>query len=257
MRSLRAVLLCLAALCATSATAQGLFEQAKPWLGVAIDPGKTGVLVKDVIPGTPAEEYGLKAGDEIVAVEGKAVKDPKELIQAVQSQGVGTTVTVRYLRGGTAEDKKIKLVARPDQLELVRKALVGKPAPAFALEVVHGKEPGSLDKLKGRPVLVEFWATWCPACRQTHARLSELARTEKELAVVAISDEDAADIKAYADRVKPDFTLLRDAKQETQGKWMVSAIPMLVVIDRKGDVAFATIGAGSYLEEAIAAAKKL
>jgi cytochrome c biogenesis protein CcmG/thiol:disulfide interchange protein DsbE len=242
---------------APPALAQGLFEQAKPWLGVAIDAGKSGVLIKEIIPGTPAEEYGLKAGDEILAVDGAPVKAPAELIKAVQSKGVGVTVTVRYDRAGKQDEKKVKLVARPDQLELVQKALVGKPAPAFSLEVVSGKEPGSLEKLKGRPVLVEFWATWCPACRSTHERLSALAREEKDLAILAISDEDLPDIQGYVQKVKPAFTVLRDGAHATQGKWMVSAIPMVVAIDRKGDVAFATIGGGSYLEEAIAAAKKL
>jgi hypothetical protein len=57
--------------------------------------------------------------------------------------------------------------------------------------------------------------------------------------------------------VKPEFTILRDATHSVSGKWMVSAIPLLAVIDKKGEVAFATIGAGAYLDEAIAAAKKL
>jgi thiol-disulfide isomerase/thioredoxin len=224
---------------------------------VAIDAGKSGVLVKDIIPGTPAEQYGLKAGDEIIAVNATSVHAPAELIKTIQNSGVGVTVTVKFLRSGKEERKDIKLVARPDEVELIKKTLVGKPAADFNLEVMSGKEPGSLAKLKGRTVLMEFWATWCPACRSTHARLSEFAKQNKGIAVVAVSDEEASDIKPYVDHVKPEFTVLRDGAHSMQSKWMVSAIPMIVVIDKKGQVAFATIGAGSYLEDAIATAKKL
>lgn len=245
----------LACIFATAASAQ--VEQAKPWLGVAIDAGKTGVLVKEVIPGTPAEEYGLKAGDEITAVSGKPVQKPEDLIAQVRSQGVGNLVKVDYLRAGKAASKEIRLVARPDDLELVRKKVIGKAAPAVALEAISGIEPGAFDKLKGRVVLLEFWATWCPACRSTHPKLTQWATIHKDIAVLAVSDEETAELKDYVAHAKPSFTVLRDKDHKLHAEWMVSAIPMIVVLDKKGIVQFATIGAGSYLDEALAAAEKL
>ena len=76
------------------------------------------------------------------------------------------------------------------------------------------------------------------------------------IAVVAISDEDQASIAGYAKQVKPAFTLLQDKGQTTQQAWLVSAIPELAVIDPKGIVTFATIGAGTYLDETLAAAEQ-
>lgn len=238
--------------------AGGNFQQAKPWLGVAIDQGKTGVLVKDALAGTPAEEAGLKAGDEIVAIDDKPVGSPTTLIKTIQAQGVGNTVTVHFLRAGKKEQKAIKLVARPDELELLKNKLVGKPAPAFDLAVIHGSSPGSTEKLKGKVAIVEFWATWCPACRATHKRLAEFQKKhEGKVNVVAISDEEKPELDAYAKQVNPGFTLLQDKAKTTQEPWLVSAIPEIAVLDADGKVQFATIGAGTYLEEALAAAEKL
>lgn len=243
------------------ARAQALLQQpaqAKPWLGVAIEAGKEGVLVKDVIPDTPAQAAGLLRGDEILAIDNVAVKKPDELIAAVLAQGVGNEVNVRFRRGGNALEKKIKLKARPDELEMLRQKLVGRKAPAFDLPVLHGSAAGSLAKLKGKVVLVEFWATWCPACRATHARLTELQKKHaKHLEIVAISSEDEAQQKEYVKRAAPGFTLLRDATGGTHTDYVVGAIPEIVVIDRAGTVAFATIGAGEYLEQAVKEAERL
>jgi cytochrome c biogenesis protein CcmG/thiol:disulfide interchange protein DsbE len=233
------------------------FVQAKPWLGVAIGAGDKGVLVNDVLEGAPAKAAGLLPGDQITAIDDIAVKAPDELIKAVQAQGVGNTVVVHFLRGAKTDTRRVKLVARPDELALLQSRLVGKPAPAFDLKVVRGGGPGSSAALKGKVAVVEFWATWCPACRSTHARLSGWAKEHrKDVTVVAISDEEEADVKAYADLVKPNFTIRIDPTHKTPGDWMVSAIPQIAVVDRKGIVTFATVGAGEYVEEALAAAEK-
>ena len=72
-----------------------------------------------------------------------------------------------------------------------------------------------------------------------------------------ISDEEAGPIKDYVKHVNPSFTILQDKTQAASGAWMVTAIPELAVIDTKGVVVFATMGAGSYLEEALSFADKL
>lgn len=223
----------------------------KPWLGIGIEQGKDGVLVKGVIPNTPAESAGFRVGDEVLKIDGKPVKDPKELISVVQSSGIGQSVKVELLRNKKIITKTLKLVVRPDELKLLRDRLVGKPAPNFDLEVIHGSESGSLKKLAGRVVIVEIWATWCSACRATHPRLSEVAATNPNLAVLAISDEDKETLKAYADRSRPKFTILRDPDGKSLAEWMASAIPMISVIGKDGKVAFATVGAGEAAEEAI------
>ena len=234
-------------------------KQASPWLGIAIEAGKKGVMVREVIKGTPAEENGLRAGDEITAVKGATVTQPKQLIEAVQAAGVGNTVKVEYLRDGKPESKDIKLVARPDDLELVRGKIMGTKLPTVAFETIHGADFSTNEKLAGKVVVLEFWATWCPSCRSTHSRLSDyaMAAAPRGITVLALSDEEAPLLKTYAASTKPNFAILRATDHKLFEDWIVAAIPMIVVLDKTGVVRFVTIGGGSYLEEALSAADKL
>ena len=232
-------------------------SQGKPWLGIAIEKGKAGVLVKGVIPGTPAEQAGIQTGDEVLRIDTTSVSEPTQLISAVQNSGIGQQVVVVLQRGKVKITKKLKLEARPDELKLIRDKLVGKPAPVFNLKSIHGTEKSSSEALKGRVIIVEFWATWCPACRASHPRLSEFAKQHPEIAVVAISDEDAPTLKEYANKVQPKFTILQDTSHQQAEAWNASVIPMLGVINKKGIVAFVTIGAGVNLEEALTEAISL
>lgn len=227
--------------------------QARPWMGVGIEDGTTGVVIKNVIEGTPAADGGLKAGDEILTVSGLKVTKPKELIDAIASQGVGNTVKVEFLRKKKPMTREIKLVARPDELEMLRKQVVGKPAPKLPLEPLSGTTMKSLQAYKGKTVLVEFWATWCPACRASHERLSAYAKEmqDKGVVVLAISSEEKKLLVEYAEKNKSNFTVLRDGTEGLHTELKVGAIPMLLVIDKAGVMRFATIGAGVNLEEAI------
>jgi len=252
-------LACAVGISALSASPSALAQNtAPPWLGVSLEAGHSGVLIKSVIGGSPAEAAGLEVGDEIISVADVPVKKPEDVIVTVRSLGIGRTIRVDFERGGKAQSKTVKLAARPDPLELLRKKIVGKPVPAFAFESVSGSVPTTAAGLKGQVVVLEFWATWCGACRSTHGKLSEFAKARKgKVSVIAVSDEETAELKAYADAVNPAFTIARDKGRALHDPWMVSAIPTVVVIDKQGNVAFAAMGGGPDFEEALVQADKL
>src|SRR5688572_20671438 len=74
----------------------------KPWLGVSIDPQASwgGVSVIDVFAETPAALCGLKAGDQIIAIDGIETRGTTELQNTVGALEVGAKVKVSYVRGG-------------------------------------------------------------------------------------------------------------------------------------------------------------
>ncbi len=254
---LRAVLLTAIFLQLQNAAAQPL-KQVRPWLGIAIGENPQGVLIKKAIEGTPAFKAGLASGDIVTTIDKIAVKTPKELIQVIQAKGVGAKIAVQFIRNNKKLHKNITLVARPDELALLKSKMLDKEAPDFDLEVIGSKSSGKLRDYRGKVVILEFWATWCPACKSTHQALNTVARNHaKDIAVLTISSEEKEVLEAFYKTAKPSFTVLRDGKGATGADWTFSAIPAMAVIDQKGVIRNVALGAGIYLTETINKALEL
>jgi S1-C subfamily serine protease len=77
-------------------------------------PSAQGVVVVEVYPLSPAESAGLKRGDIIVAIDGKAITSMEELRTAVRTHRFGEQVRLRLMRGdGSTEEVKVTVGARP------------------------------------------------------------------------------------------------------------------------------------------------
>jgi cytochrome c biogenesis protein CcmG/thiol:disulfide interchange protein DsbE len=69
--------------------------------------------------------------------------------------------------------------------------LIGQRAPAFSLRPIGGGAPVTLETLRGRPVVVNFWATWCVPCYQEHPVLQQAARAmERDVSFLGVIYED-------------------------------------------------------------------
>jgi peroxiredoxin len=120
---------------------------------------------------------------------------------------------------------------------------VGTAAPTLVLTTVTG-ERIDLTTLKGRKVVINFWATWCRACREEMPALDRLAgeTDDQDLVVVAVSDEDAKTLSAYARKQK--LTLpLASADDLPAPFGQVQTIPTTVFIDRQGVITASHTGA--------------
>lgn len=93
----------------------------------------------------------------------------------------------------------------------------------------------SLDKLRGRVVILNFWATWCIPCIEEVPSLVELHHRMPQLAVVAISqDEDAGLYSKFLTDNHVDFQTVRDPSARIPKMYGTIKIPETYVIDRKG-----------------------
>ncbi|GGO20990.1 TlpA family protein disulfide reductase [Deinococcus humi] len=119
--------------------------------------------------------------------------------------------------------------------------LIGKAAPAFTLQSLDGV-PISLASLKGRPVILNFWASWCGPCREEAPLFHELgaAQSADGAAILGIlfqetKEQNARDfIKEYALA----YPNLKDPGIDTGVNYGVSGVPETVFIDREGIVRY-------------------
>lgn len=123
-------------------------------------------------------------------------------------------------------------------------ALVGRPAPPLKLKTLDGKD-FDLTSLLGRPVLIDFWATWCAPCRQSIPRLAKLYEELHSKGLEVVSVDINGDPKVAASFIRRNnllWTQLEDPDMDTERDWGQSAIPRLVLIGKDGKVRFDSDG---------------
>jgi cytochrome c biogenesis protein CcmG/thiol:disulfide interchange protein DsbE len=110
---------------------------------------------------------------------------------------------------------------------------IGKPAPEFT--VADGVNSVQLSKLRGRVVILNLWATWCPPCIEELPSLLAMHRELPDIAIVAISeDEDDAVYRKFLAQHQIDLMTVRDPSQRVNRLYGTVQIPETYVIDRRG-----------------------
>jgi peroxiredoxin len=113
----------------------------------------------------------------------------------------------------------------------------GSLAPAFELPRVGGGSPVSLASLRGKVVLLNFWATWCKPCEDELPAMERLHQSlpgsDFELVGVSV-DAEAAPVLLFRDRIGLGFTLLLDADQRVARSYQTFRYPESLLIGRDG-----------------------
>lgn len=123
-------------------------------------------------------------------------------------------------------------------------ARIGEPAPAFALADLDGN-PVSLDELRGRPVLVNFWASWCGPCVDEFPALRDaMARhAASDLAVIGVVFNDhSEDARAFMARMGATWPAVMDPGGAVAERYAIFGPPETFFIGRDGVVAARQIG---------------
>lgn len=128
---------------------------------------------------------------------------------------------------------------------------VGSPAPGWSLETPEGGTL-ALNDLRGKVVVIDFWATWCMPCRQVMPALQELHESYGEdLVVVGINTwEQAEDPAGFFHQLGFTYQVVLGG-DEVASEYLVEGIPTFYVIDQNGNVAFHAVGADPANEDAL------
>ncbi len=121
---------------------------------------------------------------------------------------------------------------------------VGEPAPALAVPALGGGDI-TLAALAGKPVWVNFMATWCEPCRDEIPRMNAFAAryADQGLVVVAVDvREDEAAIDAFARELSIAFPIGLDSDGSAQAAWGAFALPVHFWIDAEGIVRYGALG---------------
>jgi thiol-disulfide isomerase/thioredoxin len=138
------------------------------------------------------------------------------------------------------------------------RAWKGGDTPPLVLRTPAG-ETVDLATLKGRVVLVNFWATWCAPCVEEMPALERLRERlgPRGLEVLAVNQgESPARVRAFTERTGLALPVLLDREKEAGKAWRVRALPTTFVVDARGRIrlhAEGELDTGALLEEAIVA----
>jgi len=112
---------------------------------------------------------------------------------------------------------------------------IGSPAPDFVLEDLSGN-PVKLSDLRGRLVVLNFWATWCTPCRTEMPEFQEIyQRNEQDLVVLGINlEESPSDIQDFVSPLNITYPILLDKEGLVSRQYKVIQLPNTYFIDRQG-----------------------
>ncbi|MBD3794453.1 MAG: protein disulfide oxidoreductase [Epsilonproteobacteria bacterium] len=103
------------------------------------------------------------------------------------------------------------------------------------------KKDISLEKYKTKPLIVYFWGSWCPACRQQSPNIDVLSK-EYQVLTIAVKSGTDDEIKAYMSEKKLSFETINDENGELAKKFGVSIYPTMLIYDSTGTHAFSETG---------------
>lgn len=121
--------------------------------------------------------------------------------------------------------------------------LIGKPAPAFELPALEGETLLGPASFAGRPVLLNFFASWCAGCRVEHPLLMQLAQKDGvEIVGMDYKDEPAAARQWLARHGNPYRSVVVDRQGSAGLDWGVYGVPETFVLGADGTILFKQIG---------------
>ncbi|MEA3406428.1 MAG: redoxin domain-containing protein [Pseudomonadota bacterium] len=129
---------------------------------------------------------------------------------------------------------------------IVQEAVKG-PAPKFEAVTLQ-QEPTSLDQFQGQPVIIHFWATWCPICEHERPDIEKISLDYSvvNIAIQSGSDQEVIDF-AEKNGMDPSI-IVNDKNKYLENLYSAHGVPATFLVDSKGQIQFVKRGYTTYKE---------
>lgn len=132
---------------------------------------------------------------------------------------------------------------------------IGTRAPDVALEDLDGNPVQLLDFIRGRPALIEFWASWCANCEALQPQLDRIqARWGDDIAVVAVAvavGQSQRRVRRHVEEHGAGYPYLWDARGEAVRAYKAATTSIIVLVDPRGEVVYTGVGSQQDLVSAV------
>lgn len=188
---------------------------------------------------------GLAMSLANLATEGDFGTDTLQEVATTLELALGENQNTRYIESGYSslaqlvryEHVKVKTEAPAFKkaMEIFVQTDKARAAADFTLNDITGKT-WTLSALRGKVVLVNFWATWCPPCKKEMPDLEALSKRFKDLVVLAISDETMDKVKPFIAEKGYTYPVLLDPGRKVNELYRVDGIPKSFIYNREGQL---------------------
>jgi thiol-disulfide isomerase/thioredoxin len=184
--------------------------------------------------------------------QGKATPEMKSMLKEIYAEKNGTT------KGFDSYIAQFESVAKQLLVGKLEKQIMTQPAPDFTLRDLDGRKV-SLKSLKGKTVILDFWATWCGPCKASFPGMQKAVEKYKDDNKVQFlfidswenGDDKEENAKEFITNNNYTFRVLLDEDNKVIEDYRVSGIPTKFVVDKNGDIRFMKVGFSGNTDELV------